>query len=163
MPPKFRLDHAGISVPNLEDAVTWYTEVLGMVKSMLTVTLDRSVDPSPQIFDVYPRSLQKFRMAYLGWVGTTSGLELFEFHNPRMAPGTEANFERDYTRGGFFHVAVVTSDLEDTCRRVIQAGGRRVGPTMDVTSEHMACYVEDRWGNIIELVSASFEHILTGQ
>lgn len=128
--------------------------VLGSIR-----TADRSVDPNGRIFEIYPSSLNRVRVANLGWPGTGTGIELFEFQDPKTQPGAEASFERDYTRGGFFHVALRTSDINESLGRMVQAGGKKIGETVALGPHHQACYAEDKWGNVIELLSANFEQI----
>ncbi|KAF7557155.1 hypothetical protein G7Z17_g945 [Cylindrodendrum hubeiense] len=158
----FALNHVAISVPNLEAAIEWYTEVFGMTLLMPAITRDRSVSPVAHVFNVYPPDCNKMRVAFLstGSPGA-AGLELFEFEDPRIGPGCEANFGRDYKRGGFFHIAVTTVDVEAMAEKVEGNGGKRIGPIMPISIKHKACYVEDKWGNVIELISGSFEEFLS--
>lgn len=122
-------------------------------------TLDRSVDPNSIVFQVYPSSLQKVRIAFLG-LDQSTGLELFEFEDPKILPGTEANFKRDYFRAGFFHVAFTVPNIESICAKVVQMGGKRVGPNMPATEDKSCCYVQDPWGNIIELMDFTFQQLI---
>lgn len=123
-------------------------------------TQDRA-NPTGRIFLIYPSSLKRVRVANLGWPGTGTGIELFEFQDPKMEPGTEASFERDYTRGGPFHVALRTGDLDGALKRMVNGGGKQIGAMVPLGPNHEACYVEDPWGNVIELLSANFEQIVS--
>ncbi|KAH7148223.1 Glyoxalase/Bleomycin resistance protein/Dihydroxybiphenyl dioxygenase [Dactylonectria macrodidyma] len=159
---RFSLNHVAISVPDLEDAIEWYTKVFSLTVLMPPITQDRSADPTPNAFKVYPPDCNKFRVAFLsaGSAGV-AGLELFEFEDPSIESGCEANFLRDYKRGGYFHIALTTADVNATAEKVEQNGGKRIGPNMPLSLNHVACYVEDKWGNAIELITGSFEEIIS--
>lgn len=147
---------------DIEAAIEWYKKVFGLTVLMPPITLDRSADPTPKVFNVYPPDCNKFRTAFLG-AGSAggAGLELFEFEDPRIESGCEANFGRDYKRGGYFHVALTTTDVNATAEKVERNGGKRIGPNMRLSLNHVACYVEDKWGNVIELITGSFEEIIS--
>ncbi|KAH8721717.1 Glyoxalase/Bleomycin resistance protein/Dihydroxybiphenyl dioxygenase [Ilyonectria robusta] len=159
--PSFALNHVAISVPNIDAAIEWYKTTFGMTVLMPTITLDRSTYPTADVFKVYPTDCNKLRTAFLG-AGSAgaAGLELFEFEDPKIESGCTANFARDYKRGGYFHIAITTADVDEMAERVEQNGGKRIGPNMPLSLKHKACYVEDKWGNVIELISGSFEDII---
>ena len=118
---------------------------------------DRSAEPEMPVFKVYPPNMKKMRVA---WMSTAHGtaLELFEFEDPRMSPGQESNFSRDFNRGGFFHIGITTPDVDGLCEKVVKHGGKVVGPPMPALG-YKARYVEDQWGNIFELMDFTFEQI----
>lgn len=68
---------------------------------------------------------------------------------------------RAWTRGGFFHIAVTTAEPETLADKVQAAGGKRVGETATLPNGETALYVQDPWGNVIEVCSADFEHLVT--
>lgn len=155
------MNHIAISVPDVDKAADWYTSVLGCHELRPRSSSDRAVNPEAAIFQIYPASLQKVRMAYLS-AGNGVGVELFQFTDPQMGAGEEANFEKNYFRGGFFHIAITTPDLESTLEKVVANGGKKIGNTVPIYG-HTAAYVSDPWGNVIELITGSFERIMANR
>lgn len=102
-------------------------------------------------------------MAYLG-IGNQIGFELFEFVRPRYEGNTSASpklfDQKSWTSGGFFHIAVTTADPDMLATKVEQSGGRRVGKTVILPNGETALYVQDPWGNAIEIVSTDFEALV---
>ena len=46
----YQFNHVGVSVPDLDAAVNWYTEVLGFHQLRPNITLSRDEDPDGIIF-----------------------------------------------------------------------------------------------------------------
>ncbi|OAA57406.1 hypothetical protein SPI_07065 [Niveomyces insectorum RCEF 264] len=157
----YPLNHVALSVPDVDAAADWYTSVLGFHELRPRTATDRSVMPDAPIFRIYPASLQKVRMAYLS-AGNGVGVELFQFSDPGMAAGEEANFEKNYFRGGIFHIAVTTPDIDETVKKVVANKGRKIGDTVNVFGHH-AAYIADPWGNVVEVITASFERIMANR
>lgn len=63
---------------------------------------------------------------------------------------------------GFSIFAVTAPDVEDACERAISNGGRKVGETVcvGVGGKERAAYLMDPWGNVVEVVSCSFERLM---
>ncbi|OTA66001.1 Glyoxalase/Bleomycin resistance protein/Dihydroxybiphenyl dioxygenase [Hypoxylon sp. EC38] len=154
------INHMGLSVPNLEEALKWYTEVLGFVSLGPTIVEDRSVNPDTAVFRICPPGFNKVKVAYLT-TGNGVGLELFEFLDPRMDPNLASSFEsgRDFRRGGIFHFAVTVPDVEAMAKKAEQHGGKRIAQTVRVFGED-GVYIQDPWGNGIEVISTSWEQLL---
>lgn len=117
--------------------------------------------PDAAIFQIYPRDLRRVRIAWLS-SGNGVGVELFEFQDPRIQPGNEASFERDYNRGGLFHMAVTVPDVQAMTDRVVASGGRKIGAAVTVF-QHRAAYIQDPWGNVVELLECSFEQLMSNR
>lgn len=94
--------------------------------------------------------------------GNGIGIELFEFIEPRITSETEADFARDYKRGGLFHFGITVPDPDALCEKAVKAGGKKIGDTVPVY-EYEALYVQDPWGTVIELISASFERLMANR
>ncbi|KAL1890214.1 hypothetical protein Sste5346_008368 [Sporothrix stenoceras] len=157
----YPMNHVGVSVPDLDKAADWYINVLGFHELRARSETDRATNPEGGIFQIYPESLQKVRMAYLS-AGNGVGFELFEFGSPKMETEQQANFEQTYFRGGYFHIAVTTPDLESTLEKVVANGGRQIGKTVPIYG-HKAAYIADPWGNVVELITASFERTMANR
>ena len=82
--------HIGISVPDLDAAVKFYTEVLGwylIMKPTEIVEDDSAI--GEMCTDVFGAGWDKFRIAHLS-TGDRVGVEIFEFKNQE---NPENNFE----------------------------------------------------------------------
>lgn len=155
-------NHLGVTVPDCEAAVEWYTKVLGFRKLQRNCSvLDREVAPDAAIFRIYGPKLQKIKLGCLS-MGNGVGLEIFEFIEPKMS----APAEFDYTRGGFFHFAITDSDPPALLAKVIENGGRQIGETVQPFGPHEddeVVYFADPWGNTFEVVSCSWEQLMCGR
>ena len=136
-------------------------EKLGFTELKAPTVHDRTVEPDANIFKIYPADMHKAKMRFLS-AGNGVGIELFEFQKPRIAPGGEANFEQDYKRGGLFHFAITVDDIRAVVEKVAKSGGKTYGPVIGIF-EYEAAYVQDPWGNIIELLTASFERVMANR
>lgn len=88
------------------------------------------------------------------------GLELFEFVDPPIKHGAEF----DITRGGFFHICITDSDPKALAERVVKAGGSALGEVCFVDGVgDQAVYLQDPWGNSIEVLSCAFEELFQRQ
>ena len=159
------LNHVAVHVPDIDRAVEFYTSIFGFrkLKNSPRCT-DRVLDPDAPVFRVYDSRLQKVKVAFLT-TGNSVGFELFQFIDPPMSQS--ASF--DYTRGGVFHIAVTDHDPEEMCRRVVGAGGKKIGATVVPASaaedgqRECTLYCSDPWGNTIEMCSCSFEKLMANR
>ena len=108
--------HIGISVPDLEAAVTFYTEVLGWYLIMQPTTIEEDDSAiGDMCSDVFGPGWGSFRIAHLS-TGDRIGVELFQFPQQQTP---EDNFE--YWKTGIFHFCVQDPDVErlgrENCRR----------------------------------------------
>ena len=156
------LNHVAVSVPDCAAAVSWYTGILGFKMLQPAIrTTERLATPSAPMFAIYPPSLQKVKMAFLG-TGNGVGFEVFEFLDPAFSPAA-ASFEKGgYAHGGFFHICVTDPEPDRLAERVVKEGGKKLGETI-VMGEESACYVQDPWGNVIEVLSCTFEQLLANR
>lgn len=155
------VNHVAISVPDIEAAGKWYTEILGFHQLKPIATADRAAAPNAAIFKIYPDDLQKVKIGAFS-AGNGMGVEFFEFVEPKITAETRADFRKDYKRGGLFHFGVTTPDVDALCEKAVKAGARKLGETVPVY-DYDALYIEDPWGNVIELISGSFERIMSNR
>lgn len=154
------INHVALSVPNLEEAIMWYSQVFGMKQLGQIMVPDRSVSPELPVFKVYPSTLTKMRVVFMS-AGPGAALELFEFKEPKPTGGQERySFARDFNRAGLFHMAFTTPHVDELCEKVVKFGGKRIGPTMPAFG-YKTCCVEDKWGNVLELMDFTFEQFVT--
>ncbi|KAK4945640.1 hypothetical protein LTR10_015259 [Elasticomyces elasticus] len=158
-PPNRTVNHVGVTVPDCEAAVEWYTKVLGFRKLQGNISvIDRSVNPEAAIFRIYGEQCKKLKLGCLT-SGNGVGLEIFEWIDPKMSHPSEFA----YTRGGFFHMAITDSDPEALLAKVLQAGGKRIGETVwpfAPGEDDEVVYFSDPWGNTFEVVSCSWEQLM---
>lgn len=150
--------HIGISVPDLDAAVKFYTEVLGwylIMKPTEIVEDDSAI--GEMCTDVFGAGWDKFRIAHLS-TGDRVGVEIFEFKNQE---NPENNFE--YWKTGVFHFCVQDPDVEGLAEKIVEAGGKKrmKAPRYYYPGEkpYRMIYMEDPFGNILEIYSHSYELI----
>tara|TARA_R110000764_G_scaffold49780_1_gene109935 strand:- start:51754 stop:52287 length:534 start_codon:yes stop_codon:yes gene_type:complete len=148
--------HIGISVPDLDKAVAFYTEVMGwyVIMQPSDVTEDDSAI-GQMCTDVFGAGWGNFRIAHLS-TGDRIGVELFQF-NGQVNP--ENNFE--YWKTGIFHFCVQDPNVEELAERIVAAGGKKrmAEPRYYYPGEkpYRMIYMEDPFGNILEIYSHSYE------
>jgi lactoylglutathione lyase family protein len=105
--------HIGISVPDLEGAVRFYTEVLGwyVIMEPTTITEDDSAI-GKMCTDVFGAGWSSFKIAHLS-TGDRVGVELFQFPNQESPKN---NFE--YWKTGIFHFCVQDPDVEGLAQKI---------------------------------------------
>ncbi|KAH7139327.1 Glyoxalase/Bleomycin resistance protein/Dihydroxybiphenyl dioxygenase [Dendryphion nanum] len=161
MPPTTHnhvFNHVAISVADCDAAVEWYGRVFGFKRLRGDRMTERTEMPDAPIFKIYDSKLHKVKVAWLG-TGNSVGFEVFQF----IDPGHEPKREFEYTRAGFFHIAVTTPDVDAMCKTVIENGGEQVGETVSMGGQERAAYVTDPWGNVVELLSCSFEALMANK
>jgi catechol 2,3-dioxygenase-like lactoylglutathione lyase family enzyme len=153
------LNHVALSVPSATESVAFYKDIFGFqLIGNVIHHIKRSESPESPIFAIYPSSLNEVKLAYMA-TGNGVGLEVFEFLDPKTYVPAEC-FE--YHRGGFFHICVTDADPDILADKVVQAGGKRIGVTVESSGKGTKClYVSDPWGNVIEILDISFERLAT--
>lgn len=148
--------HIGITVPDLERAVEFYSKAFDLYVIMPPTEILHDDSAIGQMCDdVFGQGWGRFRIAHLA-TGDGIGIELFEFTDTRP----EANaFE--YWRPGLFHFCLQDQDLEARVKRIEELGGRqrmaRVRAYYPGQKPYRMVYCEDPFGNIVELYSHSYE------
>ena len=147
--------HIGLSVPNLEQAISFYSEVMGWY--IIMEPSDVVEDDSPigvMCTDVFGAGWEKFRIAHMA-TGDRVGIELFEFPNNEQP---ENNFE--FWKTGIFHYAIQDSDIEGMVEKIVAHGGKQRMPIREYypgEKPYRMVYCEDPFGNLVELYSHSYE------
>ncbi|MTI17241.1 lactoylglutathione lyase family protein [Rhodobacteraceae bacterium RKSG542] len=148
--------HIGISVPDLDAAVKFYSEVMGWYVIMPPTDVYEDDSAIGQMCtDVFGPNWKHFRIAHMS-TGDKIGIELFQFDN---AENPEDNFE--YWKTGVFHFSVQDPDVEGLAAKIEAAGGKRrmKEPRYYYPGEkpYRMIYMEDPFGNIVEIYSHSYE------
>lgn len=155
MPYPRNFSHIGLSVPDLDKAVQFYTEVLGWYVIMEPAEVLNDDTPIGQMCrDVFGGDWDKFRIAHLS-TGDKIGVELFEFPQNEQP---KDNFE--YWKTGIFHFCVQDPDIEGLVEKVVAHGGKQRMPIREYypnDKPYKMVYVEDPFGNIFEIYTHSYE------
>lgn len=153
-PRKF--SHIGLSVTDIEKFVNWYKEVLGFYVIMEPSSVKNEKETAIGIMcqRVFGEDFQDFKIAHMSTVDGI-GIEVFEF------PETikEHDLFRPYQKG-IFHFAIQDPDVEGLSEKIVANGGKLRMPISEYypgEKPYRMVYVEDPFGNILELYSHSYE------
>ncbi len=148
--------HIGITVPNIEDAVKFYTEVMGfyVIMEPSVVKEENETAIGQMCIDVFGEGWGTFKIAHLS-TGDKIGFELFEFPESKNLKPTFEPF-----RSGLFHFSVQDPDVEGLVNKIVEAGGKQRMPVREYypgEKPYRMCYVEDPFGTVFEIYSHSYE------
>ena len=137
--------HAGVTVSNLDRALAFYRDVLGLE---VFFTAERGDDTIGEIVG-YPGA--KIKLAFCGVPGDSARIELLEYLEPR---GDDADGETFRPASG--HVCFVVDDIEALYRRIVDASftPRSTAPVTIAEGPNAgarAFYVRDPDGYTVEL------------
>lgn len=157
--PALAFNHIGLTVPDIFGAIDWYRRVFGCSHIMGPRILEAThaaTHETPGIFG------PQFRKAYQAHLLTANGvgLELFQFIEPPVQTPSET---MAYWNRGPFHFAFTHPDVDACAKAIVDAGGRkRIEPIDFVPGRPWRlCYCEDPWGNVIEIMSASYAEMFS--
>jgi len=147
--------HIGISTPNLEQAVEFYTNVMGWYLIMKPTKIEEEADTAigQMCIDVFGTGWGSFKIAHMS-TGDRIGVEIFEF--PNNEPAGEFKFWKTST----FHFCVQDPDIEGLVEKIVAHGGKQRMPIREYypgEKPYRMCYVEDPFGLIFEVYSHSYE------
>jgi len=147
--------HVGVTVPDLDRAVDFYTRVFGWYLIMKpTVVEDDDSAIGLMCRDVFGKGYGRFRIAHMS-TSDKIGVELFEWPDT-FTP--KNNLE--YRRSGIFHFAIQDPEIEETVQKVLANGGKQRMPITEYypgEKPYRMVYMEDPFGNVFELYSHSYE------
>lgn len=147
--------HIGLSVPDLDAAVKFYSEVMGFYVIMdPTEVVEDDSDIGRMCTDVLGAGWSRLRIAHLSTADRV-GIELFEFDG-NYAPRDNLDFRRH----GVFHFCVQDPDVEGLAQRIVAAGGKQRMPVREYfpgEKPYRMVYVEDPFGNVFEIYSHGYE------
>jgi len=135
------VDHTAISVPDLQQAVDFYCDVLGFELESES-GWPKGAKRVDQLVGL-PDSASKVVMVKLG----ETRIEIFEYESPAPNPRDEGFRVCDH---GITHFCLRVSGVEDEYARLVEAGMRFNAPPVDVGSA-ICVYGRDPFGNVIEL------------
>ncbi|MCG1036277.1 lactoylglutathione lyase family protein [Polaribacter sp. DS7-9] len=148
--------HIGITVPDIEKAVKFYTEVLGfyIIMEPTVIKEENETAIGQMCIDVFGTGWKTFNIAHLS-TGDRIGVELFEFPQSKDLKPTFEPFKT-----GLFHFAIQDPDIEGLVKKIVAAGGKQRMPIREYypgEKPYRMCYVEDPFGNVFEVYSHSYE------
>ncbi len=153
-PRKF--SHVGISVKNIEELVKWYKDVLGFYV-LMEPTLVKNEDKTAigkMCQAVFGNTFEDFKIAHLSTVDGI-GIELFEFPET-----SDDSFKFNPYNKGIFHIAIQDPNIEELVKSIVENGGKQRMSIMEYypnEKPYKMVYMEDPWGNIIEIYTHSYE------
>lgn len=155
------INHIAVSVPDLEQAIKWYKEVLGftVVKGPIEFLVDDSLT-GRAVKDIHGPALNKMRVAWLS-SGNHVGFEVFQYVEPKAQRRVTDNFE--YWKSGFIHICITDPNVEDLCNRISESGGKQRSKIWEIVPDkgYKIVLCEDPFGNIVEIYSNSYEETIT--
>lgn len=149
-------NHIGVSVPNVEDAVKWYRDVLGFRLISGPNDIESAAGAESQAQNVLGSDFRKMRMAHLV-TSNGIGVELFEIIDPPHQPASD---RVEYNRGGIFHFCVTDPDVEGLADRIVATGGNKLSKIWQERPDDKSCrmiYCADPFGIVIEIYSHSYD------
>jgi catechol 2,3-dioxygenase-like lactoylglutathione lyase family enzyme len=143
------ITHVGVTVTDLDRAVAWYGDALGLEPIGAPVEVRAGEGHGGAVAaDVFGHRFGRFRQAHLAGANGVA-VELFEFPEPVA----------DW-RAGIFHVCFAVADVERVASSIAAGGGGRCTSRawpIFAGETYLTCYCEDPFGNAIELYSHSHE------
>lgn len=144
-----KINHAGLTVTDLDAAVAWYTEVFGLALVFGPV----EVSGPGRSKTIFGEGFGRMRRAVLR-DPSDAALELFEFQEPATIRRHD-NF--DYWKTGFFHLCFTCEDVASRLESVVAHGGRARTDPLDAGGGRFIAYCEDPFGNVLELTNKTLD------
>ncbi len=148
--------HIGLSVPNLEEALKFYSEVMGWYVVMQPSVIKEENTSAIGIMceEVFGKGHGDFKIAHMV-TSNAIGIELFEF-----ADNDQERQPFQFKNTGLFHFSVQDPDIEGMIERIVAHGGKQRMPIKEYypnEKPYKMCYVEDPFGIVFEIYTHSYE------
>lgn len=139
------MEHAALSVSNLERSLSFYRDILGF-------TVERIIEPSPERplgkINGLPGSSARIAHLRLG----PCMLELFEYVNPRGKPQPSERTQADH---GFIHMGLTSTDVRADYLRLKSFGVEFYGEPVEFRPGVWVVYFRGPDGETAELRQVS--------
>ncbi len=148
--------HIGITVPDIEKAVKFYSNVMGwyVIMEPSKVKKENETAIGQMCIDVFGDDWEEFEIAHLA-TSDGIGIELFSFPQ-----GVKEAPEFNPFNTGLFHFSVQDPDIEGLIDKIVAFGGKQRMPIRAYYPEdkpYRMCYVEDPFGIVFEIYTHSYE------
>jgi len=148
--------HIGITVPNINEAVKFYSEVMGwyIIVEPSKIKKDKDTAIGQMCIDVFGNDWNEFEIAHLATSDGT-GIELFCFPN-----GIKKAPEFNPFNTGLFHFCVQDPNIDELIEKIVSYGGKQRMPIREYFPKEKPfkmCYVEDPFGIVFEIYTHSYE------
>ena len=148
--------HIGITVPDIEKAVKFYSEIMGwyIIMEPSVVIEEKETAIGKMCIDVFGEGWGEFKIAHLS-TSDSVGIELFSF--PK---GVKKAPEFSPFNTGLFHFCVQDPAIENLVAEIVAAGGKQRMPIREYYPNEKPfkmCYVEDPFGIVFEIYTHSYE------
>jgi catechol 2,3-dioxygenase-like lactoylglutathione lyase family enzyme len=154
-----RITHLGLVVSDLDAAITWYGDILGMKVILPPGEIDRGDGYYGELAeDTWGSDWTTVRSALIG--SEDDGiLELLSYPDCEPSDGFRPR------RQGFNHFCVIAPDVDALVDRIQAAGGQRRSKTWTLFPEQpfQVAFANDPWGNVVEVSSHATEQIYGGR
>ena len=127
--------HTGLSVPNLEESIKWYQDILGF-------TVEKRMDMPFLHAKIAFMKYGDFR------------IEIFEVEGAKPLPDERRYPQKDLTTHGWKHLSLGVKDVKKTME-ILKERGADIALEGEVNGEAMG-FVRDNAGNLVELNKIGF-------
>ena len=134
-----RLDHAGISVRDMERAIRFYEEIIGMEK-----VFDQTFET--RLADIIGYEGAKARVVHMR-LGD-SVVELFDYQNPK---GRIPPFTKNQSDFGLIHIGFLVRNFHKTYEMLKQKGVQFLGEPVEIRENVFVAYFHGVEFEIIEM------------
>ncbi len=147
--------HIGLSVPDIQKAVDFYSQVMGWYTIMQPSEVKED-DSAIGVMStaVFGEGWGSYKIAHMT-TGDGIGIEIFEFKD-NVAP--DNNFK--FWETGIFHYGVQDPDIEGLVERIKALGGKQRMPIKEYypgNKPFKMVYMEDPFGNLVEIYTHSYD------
>jgi catechol 2,3-dioxygenase-like lactoylglutathione lyase family enzyme len=151
LPGLVGMDHVGLTVPDIDQAVSWFEDVLGCSAPLTFGPFSDPVGTFMQdLLGVHPRAvIEQITMIRCG---RSANIELFEYEAPDQV--TTVPLNSDWAG---HHVAFYVTDIDAAVAHMVSKGVRKLLGPLPVTDGPAAGqsinYFQTPWGTYVELIS----------
>ena len=134
-----RMDHVGVSVKNIEKAIAFYRDVVGMEKVM-----DREFDvPIARLIGIEGAKTRIVHMK-LG----DSVIELFDYKHPKGRDPRDDQNQSDY---GLIHIGLMVENFEETYQNLKSKGVSFLGEPVEIRQGVFVAYFRGAESEVCEM------------
>lgn len=134
-----RMDHVGLSVRDMERAISFYQDTIGMEK-----VLDREFELS--LAKIIGMEGAKARVVHMS-LGE-SVIELFHYHFPK---GREPEFEKNQSDLGLIHIGFMVENFSETYETLKERGVQFLGEKVEIRPGVFVAYFKGVEGEVCEM------------